>query len=321
MRWLRWFAACLVASLIGGPALAQNFPARPITMVVPFPPGPLDVVARWIAPKLSDALGQPVVVDHRPGANGMVGSSAVSRAAPDGYTILAATVGTHVTAVHLSKNLAYDPVNDFTPIAAAVEPVTCLVVNTALPVHSVDELVAYAKARPGELSYGTSGVGSMFHLLGELLNQTAGIRLQQVPYRGVGPAMQDVLAGHIPITFTSVSTALPNLDQGRIRILAVLEPTRYPRLPDVPSITEVLPAFRKPSGWFGFLGPPGLPPEVVARLNAEIVKALNSPDVRPKVEGNGYAVIGGTPEEFRALIRDGIERFGTIIKAAGIEPQ
>jgi tripartite-type tricarboxylate transporter receptor subunit TctC len=314
--------ACLLASLIGaGPALAQTWPSKPITMVVPFPPGPLDIVTRWVVPKLADALGQPVVVDHRAGANGMVGSSAVSRAAPDGHTLLAATVGTHVTSVHLSKNLPYDPVSDFSPIVAAVEPVTCLVVHTSLPVHSVEELVAYAKARPGELSYGTSGVGSMFHLLGELFNQTAGVKLQQVPYRGVGPAMQDVLAGHIPITFTSVSTALPNRDQGRIRILAVLEPTRYPGLPDVPSITEILPAFRKPSGWFGFFGPPGLPPDIVTRLNAEIIRALESPDVRPKIEDNGYAVIGGTPEEFRALIRDGIARFGTIIKAAGIEPQ
>src|SRR5262249_20251225 len=188
----------------------------------------------------------------------------------DGYTILAATVGTHVTAVHLSKNLSYDPVNDFAPIVAAVEPVTCLVVNSALPVNSVAELVAYAKARPGELSYGTSGVGSMFHLLGELLNQTAGIKLQQVPYRGVGPAMQDVPPGHTPTTSTSVPPAWPTPDQGRIKILAVLEPTRYPRLPDVPSISEIIPAFRKPSGWFGFLGPPGLPENIVNRLNGEI---------------------------------------------------
>src|SRR5262249_9033329 len=160
------------------------------------------------------------------------------------------TVGTHVTSLHLTRSLPYDPIKDFTPIAAAVEPVTCLVVNAALPVNSVRELIDYAKERPEALSYGTSGVGSVFHLMGELFNQTPGVNLQHVPYRGVGPAMQDVIAGHIPVVFTSVSTALPNLDQGRIKILAVLEPARYTKLPNVPSLSETIPAFRKPSSWF-----------------------------------------------------------------------
>jgi tripartite-type tricarboxylate transporter receptor subunit TctC len=320
----RHFARLLAgALLVAGSASvsAQTWPARPITIVVPFPPGPLDLVARWIAPKMSEALGQPVVVDHRPGANGAIGSNAVARAAPDGYTILAATVGTHVTSLHLTKSLPYDPLKDFTPIAAAVEPVTCLVVNAAVPVNSVQELIAYARQRPGALSYGTSGVGSVFHLMGELFNQTAGVKLQHVPYRGVGPAMQDVIAGHIPVVFTSVSTALPNMGQGRIRILAVLESTRYARLPDMPSISESLPAFRKPSSWFGYVGPAGMPQPVVARLNAEIVKGLNAPDVVPRLAESGYAVIGGTPEAFAALIKDGIDRYGAIIKAAGIQPE
>ena len=317
-RLLLGMAALLLAA---SPTLAQSFPSRPITIVVPFPPGPLDVVARWIAPKMSEALGQPVVVDHRPGANGAIGSSAVARAAPDGATILAGTVGTHVTSLHLTRSLPYDPIKDFTPIAAAVEPVTCLVVNAALPVNSVRELIDYAKERPEALSYGTSGVGSVFHLMGELFNQTTGVKLQHVPYRGVGPAMQDVIAGHIPVVFTSVSTALPNLDQGRIKILAVLEPARYTKLPNVPSLSETIPAFRKPSSWFGYLGPPGMPPPIVTRLNAEIVKALNAPDILPNLENTGYTVIGGTPEEFAALIKDGIERYGAIIKAAGIQPE
>ncbi len=301
--------------------LAQTWPARPITIVVPFPPGPLDVVARLVAPKMSDALGQPVVIDNRGGANGTIGSLSVARAAPDGYTILSATVGTHVTSVHLTRNLPYDPVKDFSPIVASVEPATCLVVNGALGVNSVEELIALAKRRPGELSYGTSGVGSIFHLMGELFNQTAGVRITQVPYRGVGPAMQDVIGGHIPIVFTSVSTALPNLSGGKIKVLAVLEPNRYSRMADIPSISEVLPAFRKPSSWFGFLGPPGLASEVVIRLNHEIVKGLNAPDTRPKLEDLGYSIIGGSPADFAALIRDGIERYGAIIKSAGIQPE
>jgi tripartite-type tricarboxylate transporter receptor subunit TctC len=305
------------------PAAAQIWPtAKPITMVVPFPPGPaLDLVARLVGSKLGDALGQSIVVENRTGANGTIGSGMVARAAPDGYTLLAATAGTHVTAVHLMKSLPYDPLKDFTPIVAAVEPVTCLAVNSELPVNSVEELIAYAKSRPDELSFGSSGVGSVFQMMGELFNQTAGVRIKHVPYRGVAPAMQDVISGHIPMTFISVSNAMPAVQTGRVKILAVLEPTRYAKLPDVRSMSEIIPAFRKPSSWFGFFGPAGLPREIVMRLNAEMVKALRAPDVVDKLEDNGMAVIGGTPDDFAALMRDGIARYGAIIKSAGIQPE
>ncbi|MFL6798328.1 MAG: Bug family tripartite tricarboxylate transporter substrate binding protein [Xanthobacteraceae bacterium] len=302
------------------PGGAQDWPARPITIVVPFAPGPLDVVTRLIGPKLSTALSQPVIVENRPGANGAIGSLAVSRAAPDGYTILSATVGTHVTNVHLTKNLPYDPVKDFTPVVATVEPATCLVVNSDLGVNSIADLVSLAKTRPGELTFGTSGVGSVFHLMGELFSQTAGVKITHVPYRGLGPAMQDVIGGHISMVFTSVSAALPILAEGKIKVLAVLEPARYPLMPDTPSMSEALPSFRKPSSWFGYLGPPAMAADIVTRLNGEIIKALNATDVRPKLEELGYAVIGGSPEQFTALIGDGIERYGTIIRAAGIQP-
>jgi tripartite-type tricarboxylate transporter receptor subunit TctC len=312
-------ATCLHADI----AAAQGWPAgRPITMVVPFPPGPaLDLVARLVAGKLGEALGQTIVVENRTGANGTIGSNLVARAAPDGFTLLAATAGTHVTAVHLMKSLPYDPVKDFTPIAAAVEPVTCLAVNADVPVNSVGELIAYAKSRPDELSYGSSGVGSVFHMLGELFNQAAGVRIRHVPYRGVVPAMQDVISGHIPMVFISVSNALPAVQSGRVRILATLEPVRWARLAQVPSMSEIIPAFKKPSSWFGFLGPAGLPQTVTTRLNAEIVKALEAPDVVGKLDDNGMTVIGGTPEQFAALIEDGIVRYGAIIKAAGIQPE
>ncbi len=234
---------------------------------------------------------------------------------------MAATAGTHVTAVHLLKNLPYDPVKDFTPIVAAVEPVTCLAVNSAVPVNSVEELIAYAKARPDELSYGSSGVGSVFQMMGELFNQTAGVRIKHVPYRGVAPAMQDVVSGHIPMVFISVSNAVPAMQSGRVKILAVLEPTRYAKLPDVRSMSEIIPAFQKPSSWFGFFGPAALPREIVTRLNAEMVKALKAPDVVGKLDDNGMAVIGGTPEQFTALMQDGIARYGAIIKAAGIQAE
>ena len=324
MRFVRFLAACLLASCAGaGTAAAQGWPAaKPIIMVVPFPPGPaLDLVARLVAGKLGAALGQIIVVENRSGANGTIGSSQVARAAPDGYTLLAATAGTHVTAVHLMKSLPYDPVKDFTAIAAAVEPATCLAVNAAVPVNSVEELIAYARSRPDELSYGSSGVGSVFHMMGELFNQTAGVRIKHVPYRGVVPAMQDVIAGHIPMVFISVSNALPAMQSGRVKILAVLEPARYGKLPQVPSMSEIIPAFKKPSSWFGFLGPAGLPGEITTRLNTEMVKALTAPDVAGKLDDNGMAVIGGSPEQFGALIADGIVRYGAIIKAAGIQPE
>ena len=305
------------------PASAQTAPSgKPITMVVPFPPGPsLDLVARLTGAKLADALGQPVVVENRTGANGTLGANAVARAAPDGHTLLFTTASTHVTAVHLMKSLPYDPVKDFTPIVAAVEPVTCLIVNSALPVSSVGELVAYAKARPGALSYGSSGVGSVFHLVGELFNQTAGVSINHVPYRGVAPALQDVIAGHIPMAFLSISNVLALGDTGSVKILAVLEPMRFAGRPNIPSMSEAIPAFRKPSSWFGVFGPPGLPAPMVARLNSEINKTLAAADVKAKLDENGLSVIGGSPEDFRALIVDGIARYGAIIKAAGIKPE
>jgi tripartite-type tricarboxylate transporter receptor subunit TctC len=326
MRILRAIAAAVcgvLAFAVAGPAAAQTWPsAKPITMVVPFPPGPaLDLVARLVGGKLSTALSQTVVIENRTGANGTIGSNAVARAAPDGYTLLAATSGTHVTAAHLMKNLPYDPVKDFTPIMAAVEPATCLVVSSSLPVNSVQELIAYAMANPGKLSYGSSGVGSVFHMMGELFNQTAGVKIARVPYRGVAPAMQDVIGGHIPMVFISVSNAMAGVKQGSVKILAVLEPERYPKLPEVPSMSEIIPAFRKPSSWFGFFGPANLPPQIVTRLNTEMRNAIEAPEVRAKLEAADFAVIAGTPDEFAALLKDGIERYGAIIKAAGIPPQ
>jgi tripartite-type tricarboxylate transporter receptor subunit TctC len=317
-------AIASIALLAGlSSAQAQGWqPSRPITMVVPFPPGPaLDLVARLVAKKIEGPLGQTIVVENRTGANGTIGSAAVARAKADGETLLAATAGTHVTAVHLMKNLPYDPIKDFSPIVAAVEPVTCLAVHPSLPVNSVPELIAYAKAHPGELSFGSSGVGSVFHLMGELFNETAGVKINHVPYRGVAPAMQDLLGGHIPMVFIAVANADAAAKAGKVKILAVLEPARYAGLPGVPSMSEIIPAFRKPSSWFGFVGPPRLPAPIVARLNAEMNKALHEPDIVQSFHANGYDVIGGTPEQFADLIKDGIARYGAIIKAAGIQPE
>jgi tripartite-type tricarboxylate transporter receptor subunit TctC len=326
MRTFRAIAAVLCglsAFAAPVPAWTQAWPAaKPITIIVPVPPGPsIDMIARMVAPKIGEALGQTVIVDNRSGANGTIGSNVVAQAPPDGYTLLAATPASHVTAVHLMKNLPFDPVKDFTPIMAAVEPVTALVVNAELPVNSVHELIAYAKANPGKLSYGSSGIGSVFHLTGELFNRTAGVSITHVPYRGVSQPMQDVAAGHIQLLHISLSSARGALASGKAKVLAILEPQRYPKLPSIPSMSEIIPAFRKPSTWFGFFGPAKLPPEIVARLNAEMRKAILAPESRAKLEASDLAIIAGTPEEFAALQKDGIARFGEIIKAAGIQPQ
>ncbi len=317
--------ATILLCLSVGPALAQDKPwptAKPISMVVPVPPGPtIDQIARLVAGSLQESLGQTVVVENRGGANGMIGSTAVARAAPDGYTLLAATPASHVTAVHLMKNLPVDPVKDFTPIMAAVEPVTALIVNADLPVNSVQELIAYAKANPGKLSYGSSGVGSVFHLTGELFNRTAGVNTTHVPYRGVAQPMQDVSAGHIQLLHISLSSARAALNSGKAKVLAILEPKRYDRMPNVPSLTEILPAFRKPSTWFGFFGPAKLPPDILNRLNAEMRKAILAPEAKAKLEAQDLIVIADKPEEFAALQKEGIEQFGAIIKAAGIQPE
>ncbi|MPZ55594.1 MAG: tripartite tricarboxylate transporter substrate binding protein [Rhizobiales bacterium] len=326
MKILRTIIAAWCGLLVfdaHGAVSAQAWPtAKPITIIAPVPPGPsIDMIARLVAAKLSESLGQTVVVENRPGANGTIGSNVVARATPDGYTLLAATPASHVTAVHLMKTLPFDPVTDFTPIMAAVEPVTALVVNSELPVNSVQELIAYAKANPGKLSYGSSGIGSVFHLTGELFNRTAGVNITHVPYRGVTKPMQDVAAGHIQLMHISLSSARGALTSGKAKVLAILEPKRYARMPDVPSMSEIIPAFRKPSTWFGFFGPAKLPPPIVARLNAEMRKAINTSDARAKLDASELAVIAGTPEEFAVLQKDGIEQFGAIIKAVGIKPQ
>jgi len=325
MRTFRAIAAALCGLCCVSPlsVSAQAWPtAKPITIVVPVPPGPsIDMIARLVAAKLQATLGQTVIIDNRSGANGMIGSAVVAHAPPDGYTLLAATPASHVTAVHLMKNLPVDPVKDFTPIMAAVEPVTALVVNAELPVNSVQELIAYAKANPGKLSYGSSGIGSVFHLTGELFNRTAGVNIVHVPYRGVAQPMQDVAAGQIQLLHISLSSARGALASGKAKVLAILEPHRYPKLPDVPSMSEIIPAFRKPSTWFGFFGPAKLPPDILARLSTEMRKAINEPDVRAKLEAQDLIIIADTPDQFAALQRQGIEQFGEIIKAAGIQPQ
>jgi tripartite-type tricarboxylate transporter receptor subunit TctC len=313
----------LLAGLgILGQALAQQWPSRPVKIVVPFPPGNgTDILARLMAPKMTQALGQPVIVENRGGANGMIGAEAVARAAPDGTTILFTSPSTHVTSLFLSKNLPYDPIRDFTPITAAVEPVTVMIVNPSVPAGSVKDLIAYAKAHPGKLDYSSPGIGAVFHMSGELFKLGAGVDIVHVPYKGASPALAGVIAGEVSIGFNSLASVLPHMRSGKVKVFAVLEANRYPGLPQVPSIGEFVPGFEKPASWFGLFGPAALPAPVLARLHEEIVKSLKERDVSSKIDELAMSVIANTPEQFSAMIRTGIEQYGRLIKAAGIQPE
>ena len=298
-------------------------PTKPITIVIPFPPGPgLDLVARMVGDKLSAQIGQPVVYENRSGASGSIAAEYVARAAPDGTTLMAAATSTHATNVHLIKNLSYDPIRNFTPIVTSVETIGSLVVNrNVVPVNSVTELVEYAKKNPGKLSFGSSGAGSFFHLAGELFNQVAGVKMTHVPYRGSVAAFTDLIGGHIQVNFTQLSQAMAYRDNPALKVLAVLETVRFSAHPEYPSISDELPAFRMPPTWNGIVGPAGMPEPVVARLNAELVKALNIPEVKSKLEDNGYRAVGGTPEEFGKRMSDDIAFYGPIFKSVGVEAQ
>ena len=313
------FAAGLLAPVS---ALPQGSQSRPLKIVVPFPPGNgTDILARLMAPKMIAAMHQPVIVENRGGANGMIGAEAVAHAAPDGTTVLFTSPSTHVTALFLSKNLPYDPIRDFTPITAAVEPVTVMTISPSLPVNSVKELIAYAKANPGKLNYSSPGVGAVFHMSGELFKLGAGVDIVHVPYKGASPALAGVIAGEVSIGFNSLASVLPHMRSGKLKVLAVLEAKRYPGLPEVPSIGEALPGFEKPASWFGLFGPAGLPQGVLTRLHDELVASLRDPEVRSKIDELAMSVIANTPEQFSVMLRSGIDQYGRLIKAAGIQPE
>jgi tripartite-type tricarboxylate transporter receptor subunit TctC len=318
MQGLRYALLALVVA-VSHAAFGQAYPMKPVKIVVPYPPGAsTDTVARAVAQKLSDSLGQQVFVENRAGASGNIGSDYVAKSPPDGYTILMATDATHTTNVHFGKNFPYDPVKDFTPITAAAGNIIVLVAHPSVPVTSVKELIEYAKKNPGRLSYASSGTGSPHHLSGELLRQLAGIDIVHVPYKGGGQAITDLLGGQVPLMFSSMVTVAPHIKTGKVRALGVVEAQRYPAMPDIPTIAETLPGFEINS-WLGFLAPAGLPPPIQARLQAEIVKALNAPDVRARLEPAGLVVIGSTPGELATMIKTDLDKRGRLIKAAGIQ--
>jgi tripartite-type tricarboxylate transporter receptor subunit TctC len=312
-------AMAALALLATGLVQAQAWPDKPIKLVVPYPPGAsTDALGRIIGQKVSAALGQPVVVDNRAGASGNIGTEAVAKSAPDGYTFGLGTDATHASNVHLMANPSFQPLRDFTPLAlAALNPIV-LVVHPSIPANNINELVAYVKANPTKGGYGTSGTGSPHHLSGELLKTRTGAPFTHVPYKGGGPALNDVMGGQIPMLFASAITVIPHIQSGRVKAIAVTSGQRYDGLPNVPTVAETLAGFEMPS-WLAFFGPANMPAPVARRLSDEIVKALQDPEVKAKLTASGMVVVAGGPAELSAMQRKDYELKGKLIREAGVK--
>lgn len=316
-----WPGLLLLLMLVCTAASAQDYPARPLKLVVPYPPGAsADLLGRTVAQKMSQSLGQPVVVDNRAGASGNIGTEFVAKAPPDGYTFMIGTDATHGGNMHLLANPPFHPVRDFTALTEAVGNPLVLVVNPALPVTTVRELVDYCRGSNARCAYGSSGTGSPHHLAGELLRQTSGVSMVHVAYRGGAPAVTDLLGNQIPMVFSSLVTVLPHIRAGRLRAIAVTSARRYPGLPDVPAIAETYAGFEMNS-WLGFFAPANLPPPLARRLSDEIVKALRQPDTRASMDDNALQVVAGSPADFARQVASDFQQRGQLIKAAGIAPE
>jgi tripartite-type tricarboxylate transporter receptor subunit TctC len=301
-------------------ALAQ-YPQRAIKMVVPFPPaGATDVVGRIVAQKLSERLGQSVVVENRPGAGGAIGSDLVAKSAPDGYTILMATSSTHSIGPALQK-LPYDPIRDFSAITHVANVPNVLVVSPKLPVSSVKELVAYAKERPGKLNFASSGVGTIVHLNAELFKMLTGVDMVHVPYKGTALSIPDLANGSVAMLFDSLASVMPHVKSGNVKPIALNAPQRSPLLPQIPTLAEAgLPAFDRYT-WFGMFAPAGTPAEVVRRLQAETVAALKAPDLRERFDAVGAEPVGSSSEAFVERIRSDGTRWAEVIRAGNVKVQ
>jgi len=319
-RWLRGAIVCLSFALAAPLIHAQAWPSKPIRIVVPFPPGgPADLLPRLIGPKLTEAWGQPVIVENKAGAGGNIGMDTVAKAAPDGYTLVIGPNGNLVVNPHLYANLPYDVMKDFAPVTLVATFSNVLVVNPGVPAKTVAELIALAKATPGKLTYGSPGIGSQPHLGGEFLKLMAGVDVVHVPYNGTAPALRDLLGGQITFMFAQTSAALPQIQTGKLRALGVASQKRSAQLPDVPTIAESgLPGFEAVS-WYALLAPAGTPKEIVAKLQAEIARILQLPDIREKLAAQGGEPVGNTPEQLGAMLRTESARYADIVKRANIK--
>ena len=316
---------CLVtcALCLGyGCAFAQAYPSHPIRLILPFPAGgPSDIIARTFGAKLGEALGQQVVADNRGGASGVIGAEIAARATPDGYTLFLGTIGVLTLNPNLYRKLPYDPQRDFRPVTLLSQSPYILLVYPGLPARSVKELVALAKSRPGRMNFASGGNGTGNHISGELLKLAAGVDIVHVPYKGASLAVGDLIAGNVQMLFINVLPALPHVKSGRARALAVTSAHRSPVLPDVPTFGEAgYPAVENGS-WHGIVVPAGVPPAIVKRLHDELARIARQPDLKSRLEAQGAEVIGNTPDEFAAFIVSERERWGKVIRAAGIKAE
>ena len=318
---IRQFTSFLCALFLCGASFAQEYPSKPVRFIVPYAPGgSSDILARTLGQKLAESLGQQFVVDNRPGAGSMVGTDAAAKSAPDGYTIILSDMP-HAINPSIHAKVPYDPVADFSPVTVIGVSPMFLFANTAFEAKSLRELIALAKAQPGKYAIASGGNGATTHLVAELLQANVGIKLNHIPYKGAGPAIADVAAGQVPITFTSMATAAAVHKAGRVRVLAVTSPKRLAGFPDVPTFVESgLPALTF-EHWWGVMAPARTPPAVVAKLNAEFIKALAAPDVRERFAALAVEPRTSTPEEFRALIQADLGRWAKVVRDAGIKAE
>jgi len=309
-----------VASLCLAPAaMAGDYPSKPITIIVPFPPGgTTDVLARTIGQKLNEAWGQPVIVDNRPGAGATIGAALVAKAAPDGYTLLMGAVH-HTIATSIYSSLPYDFQKDLAPVTVVALVPNVLAINPSVPARNVQELIAYGKAHPGQLNFGSNGQGTAQHLIGEEFSLQTGVKMVHVPYKGSAPLVTDLMAGQIQMSFDTVTPDLPQIRAGKLRALAVTTARRSPALPDVPTLAESGLAGFDMGSWFGILAPAKTPPGIVAKLNAEIVKILNRPDVQKTFADIGAEKVGDTPPQMASLIRSDTEKYGALARKIGVK--
>ncbi|HEV7394306.1 MAG TPA: tripartite tricarboxylate transporter substrate binding protein [Burkholderiales bacterium] len=301
--------------------LAQQYPAKPIRLLVGFAAGgPSDVASRTVGQKLTQKWGQQIIVDIRPGAGGTIASDAVAKAPPDGYTLLLPAFS-HAVNPSLISKLPYDTLRDFTPIVLFASTANMLVTHPSIPAKTVRELIAFAKARPNQLTYGSAGNGTASHLAGELLNTMGGVSITHVPYKGIAPAHTDTMGGQISMMFDSLVTAIPAVKAGRLRAFGVTTLKRWPGAPDVPTMSEAGLAGYEVNSWYGVMGPAGLSKEIVQRLNAEVIRSMAEPDARERLYSIGAEPMSNTPEEFAAYIRSEMAKWDKVVKAAGIRAE
>lgn len=312
--------AALSLAFPAAPAMAETYPSKPVKLIVPYPAGgTTDIIARLIATQLSEKFGQPFVVDNRAGASGAIGASAVAKSAPDGYTLLMGTANTHGINSALQKSLPYDALKDFAPVTVVASTPNVIVVNPAFPAKTLQELIALAKAEPGKLNYGSTSSGGSPHMSAELLKMMTGINITHVPYKGAAPMLTDLAGGHIPIGFDNLPSAMPFIESGKLRALAVTTAKRWPGAPNIPTVAESGVPGYEVSGWFGILAPAGTPPAIVDQLQKAVAEAVAKPEVRKQLETVGAEPVANTPQAFAKQIEADVARWKQVAETTGVK--